>query len=98
MIMMVDISCYRRWMPVASTARRLRRDRDGGLRARDPPHLVLHGDDATGNDRRKRDHRADSERRDAGQALPDRTAERRHAAEAHQHAADDMIRYVLDRR
>ena len=39
--------------------------------------------------------RADRQRRDPGQPLADRAAERGDAAEAHQHAADDVVGQIL---
>src|SRR5882762_11862776 len=60
-----------------------------------PPILDLHRERRAGDDGEKREERAEREGGKARYSLPDGAAEREHAAESHQRAADEVIDQVL---
>src|SRR2546430_15209923 len=60
-----------------------------------PPVLDLHRERRAGDDGEKREERAERERGKARYSLADGAAEREHAAETHQRAADEVIDQVL---
>src|SRR5262249_32315057 len=63
----------------------------------DAPCLVLERGHTARDDRAECEHRTHGQRGDARQPLADRAAQRRHAAKAHQHGADDVIADILYR-
>src|SRR5258706_5421253 len=60
-----------------------------------PPVLDLHRQRRAGDDREEREKRAERERGEARYSLADGAAEREHAAEAHERAADQVVDQVL---
>src|SRR5206468_11153890 len=60
-----------------------------------PPVMDFHRERRAGDDGEKREERAERERGKARYSLADGAAEREHAAETHQRAADEVIDQVL---